>query len=235
MRQRLEKVRDQGGGVPGVIGVFFAELGAHPLFFHAELDPEREEEESEGEESAHLGDGDGHAEESGQNAGVDGMADQGVGTGGDQFVVLLDGDGAAPVAAEVLARPDGEEKAGDGDGCSQPEGPKASRPELEVEPGQRDARCGEEDDHDEEDEEAQDARGGWFEALGGLGIDGFDLPVEEKDNPDYGEEGFVEPEHTGLRVLTVFTQVRKGKFRDRRCFATRGPIERGRSTQLKAE
>ena len=40
---------------------------------------------------------------------------------GDQLVALLNGDGAAAVAAEVLARPDGEEKAGDGDGGSQPE------------------------------------------------------------------------------------------------------------------
>jgi hypothetical protein len=120
-----------------------------------------------------LGDGNRHAKETGQTPGVDGVTDHGIGTGGDQLVALLNGDGAAPVSAEVLARRDSEEKAGDGDGSSQPEGPKANRPELEVKPSQRDASCREEDDHDQEDEDAQDARGSRLEALGGFGIGGF--------------------------------------------------------------
>jgi len=161
-------------------GIRLAELGTHPLFLHAELDPEREEDENANDGPAHLGDGNRHAEESGQNTGVDGVADHGIGTGGDQLMALLNGDGAAPIAAEVLARPDSEEKAGDGDGSSQPKGPKAIRPELEVKPSQRDASCREEDDRDQEDEDAQDARGSRLEALGGFGMDGFDLPVEEE-------------------------------------------------------
>jgi hypothetical protein len=83
---------------------------------------------------------------------IDGVADHGVGAGSDQLVALLNGDGAAPVPAEVLARPDGEQKARDSDGSSQPEGPKASRPELEVKPEERDASCRAEDDRDQEDE-----------------------------------------------------------------------------------
>ena len=122
-------------------GIRLAELGTHPLFLHAELDPEHEKDQNEGDESAHLGDGNRHAKETGQNAGVDGVTDHGIGTGGDQLVALLNGDGAAPVSAEVLARPDSEEKASDGDGSSQPEGPKAKRPELEIKQGQRDASC----------------------------------------------------------------------------------------------
>ena len=167
-RRRSEEVRHQGGGLTGIGGIRLPKLGTHPLLLHAELDPEHEEDEDENDEPAHLGDGNRHAKEPGQNAGVDGVTDHGIGAGGDQLVALLNGDGAAPVAAEVLARPDGEEKAGDGDGSSQPEGPKASRPELEVKPGQRDASCREEDDRDQEDEGAQDARGGaardagWF-------------------------------------------------------------------------
>jgi hypothetical protein len=51
----------------------------------------------------------------GQNASVDGVTDHCIGPGGDQLVTLLNRDGAAPVAAEVLSRPDGEEKAGDHD------------------------------------------------------------------------------------------------------------------------
>src|ERR1700732_1555165 len=118
-----------------------AELGTHPLFLDAELDPEREEEENENDKPAHLGEGNRGAKEPGQSAGIDGVTDHGIGTSGDQLVALLNGDGAAPVSAEVLARPYGEQKAGDGDCSSQPEGPKANLPELEVKPGQRDASC----------------------------------------------------------------------------------------------
>ncbi len=146
-------------------GIRFAELGTHPLFLHAELDPKHEKDENEGDEPAHLGDGNRRAKETGQDAGVYGVTDDGIGVGGDQLVALLNSDGAAPVSAEVLARPDSEEKSGDGDGSSQPEGPKALRPELVVKPSQRDASCREEDDRDQEDEDAQDARGGRLEAL----------------------------------------------------------------------
>ncbi|MGB2589395.1 MAG: hypothetical protein WAJ96_02010 [Candidatus Acidiferrum sp.] len=93
-------------------------------------------------------------------------------------MVLLNGDGAAPVAPEVLARPDGEKNSGDGDRSSQPEEPITGRPERNVKPAQRDASCREEDDRDQEDEDAEDARGCRLEALSGFGIDGFDLPVD---------------------------------------------------------
>jgi hypothetical protein len=43
------------------------------------------------------------------------VAHDGVRTGDDQLVILLNGDGAASVAAEMLTRPDGEEKAADGE------------------------------------------------------------------------------------------------------------------------
>jgi len=81
-------------------------LGTHPLFLHAELDPEHEKDENEGDDPAHLGDGNRHAKETGQNAGADGVTDHGIGTGGNQLVPLLNGDGAASISAEVLTRPD---------------------------------------------------------------------------------------------------------------------------------
>src|SRR5271170_43716 len=212
--QRSEEVRHQGSGLTSIGGIRLAELGTHPLFLHAELDPEGEEDENENDEPAHLGDGNRHAKETGQNAGVDGVTDYGIGTGGDQLVALLNGHGAAPVAAEVLARPDSEQKAGNGDGSSQPEGQIANRPQLLVKPGQRDASCREEDDRDQENEHAQDAGGSRLEALGGFGIGGFDLPVEKKENPDHRKERFVEPEHSG--PPKAFTQVSKGKFQGTR-------------------
>jgi hypothetical protein len=70
--QRSEGVRHQGSGLMSIGGISLAELGAHPLFLHSELDPEREEEENENDEPAHLGEGNRGAKEPGQNAGVDG-------------------------------------------------------------------------------------------------------------------------------------------------------------------
>jgi hypothetical protein len=60
------------------------------------------------------------------------MTDQGIGSGGDQLVDQLNGYGAAPVAGEVLARPDGEEKADDGKNSPNRKGPDARWPELAV-------------------------------------------------------------------------------------------------------
>src|SRR5580698_709788 len=180
-----------------------AELRTHPLLLHAELEPEREEEENESDQPAPLGEGNRGAKQPGQNAGVDGVTDHGIGTGGDQLMVLLDGDGAAPVCSEVHARPYGEEKAGDGNGCPHPEGPKARRPELEVKPGQRDAGYREEDNRDQENEDTQDARGSRLEALRGFGIGGFDLPIDKKEDPDHGKEKSIEPEHSEPRIRNV--------------------------------
>ncbi len=101
--QRSEEVRHQRCGVTSIGGIRLAKLGTHPLFLHAELDPEHDEDENESDEPSQLGDGNRHPKETGQNAGVDGVTDHGIGTGGDQLVALLNGDGAAPVAAEVLA------------------------------------------------------------------------------------------------------------------------------------
>src|SRR6516164_4014036 len=159
----------------GISGVWFPKPGAHPLLLNSELDPEDEEDEDENDKSAHLGEGDRGTKEPGQNAGVDGVTDHCIGPGSDQLVALLNRDGAAPVAAEVLSRPDGEEKAGDHDGSSQPEGPKPSRPGLKIEPAQRDARCREQDDRDQESEGAQDARSNGLQTSRGFRIDGFGL------------------------------------------------------------
>ncbi len=45
--RRSEEVWYEGGGVMSVGGIDLAELGTHKHFFPAELEPEREEEESE--------------------------------------------------------------------------------------------------------------------------------------------------------------------------------------------
>src|SRR5215475_11780530 len=102
----------------GIDGVCFPKLRAHPLLLHAELEPKHEEDKNERDKSAHLGESDRGSKEPGQNAGVDGVTDHCIGPGGDQLVALLNRDGAAPVAAQVLSPPAGEEKAGDYAGSS---------------------------------------------------------------------------------------------------------------------
>src|SRR4029077_16677479 len=125
----------------GIGGIRLSKLGAHPLLLRAKLGPEHDEYYDETEDPAHLGERKRGAKKPGQNAGVDGATDHGIWACGNQLVALLNVYGAAPVAGEVLARPHGEEKADDGNGSSNPKGPDARRPELAVEPGQRDASC----------------------------------------------------------------------------------------------
>jgi hypothetical protein len=86
--------------VTSIGGIRFAELATHPLFLHAELDPEREEDENENDEPAHLGDRNRHAKKPCQNAGVDGVTDHAIGTGSNQLVALLNCDGARKSARE---------------------------------------------------------------------------------------------------------------------------------------
>ena len=181
----------------GISGIRLPKLGTHPLLLRAKLSPEHDEYQDETDDPAHLGERNRGAKKPGQNAGVDGVTDQGIGAGRNQFVALLNGYGAAPVAGEVTARPDGEEKAADGNSSSNPKGPDARRPELAVEPGQRDASCREEDNHDQEDNGPQDARGGRLAALGGFCTGGLDPPIDKKSDPHHGKERFIELEHSG--------------------------------------
>ena len=181
----------------GIGGVSFPKLGAHPLLLHTELAPEYEEDEDENDKPAHLGEGDRGAKEPSQDAGVDWVTDLGIWPGADQLVSLLDCDGAAPIAAQVLSRPDREKKAGDHDGSSQPERPKPNRPDLKIEPAQRNAYRREQDNRDQEDDDAQDTGGYRLDTSVGFRVDGFDLPVDGERDPENWKETFVEPEHTG--------------------------------------
>ena len=134
----------------GIADIRVPKLGTHPLLLGAKLGPQHDEYQDETDDPAHLRERNRGAKKPGQNAGVDGMTDQGIGAAGNQLVALLNGYGAAPVAGEVLARPSGEDEAHDSNSSSNPKGPDARRPELPIEPGQRDARYREEHDHEQE-------------------------------------------------------------------------------------
>jgi hypothetical protein len=73
----------------GIGSIRLPKLGAPPLLLHAELDPEHEEDEDENDEPAHLGNCNRDAKKPGQNAGVDWVTDDGIGTGGNQLVAML--------------------------------------------------------------------------------------------------------------------------------------------------
>jgi hypothetical protein len=51
--QRSEEVRYQGSRLMSIAVIRLAKLGTHPLFLHAELNPEREEDENENDEPTH--------------------------------------------------------------------------------------------------------------------------------------------------------------------------------------
>src|SRR5580704_6409611 len=217
----------------GIGSIRLPKLRTHPLLLYAELGPEPEEQQDETDNPAHLGKRNRGAKKPGQNAGVDGVTDQGIGAGGNQLVALLNSYGVAPVAAEVMACPDGEEKADDGNSSSNPKRPDARRPELAVEPRQRDASCRQEDDHDQEGERPQDLRGGGLEALVGFGIGGLDSPIENKSDPHHGKERFIEPEHSGppgvvgvLKLFALSTWASKAEFHGERRFAASRGLRR---------
>src|SRR5215471_3019697 len=98
----------------GIGGIGFSKLGTHPVLLHPKLGPEHEKYQDETDNPAHLGESNRGTKKPAQNAGIDGVTDESIGAGGNQLVVLLNGYGVAPIPAEVLARPDGEEKAADG-------------------------------------------------------------------------------------------------------------------------
>src|SRR5215469_2274603 len=123
----------------GIGGIRVPKLGPHPILLGPELGPEHEKYQDETDNPAHLGESNRGTKKPGQNACVDGVTDESVRAGGNQLVVLLNGYRVAPVPAEVLARPDGEEKAADGHSGPNHKGRETRRPELAVQPRQRDA------------------------------------------------------------------------------------------------
>ena len=60
-------------------------------------------------------------------------------------------------------------------------------------------------------EGAQDARGDGLQTLGGSRIDGFDLPVDKKGDPENGKERFIKPEHAGPPGAEDVTQPGQGE------------------------
>src|SRR5262245_58267884 len=123
-------MRDKCRNALCVVLVGDTELLSHPLLLDMQLSPERPEGQSNGHDAAPFGARERGTDKCEQQPGVDGMAHEPVRSRGDQLVVLLDCDRATPIAAKVYACLHREEKAGQSERRTDPEGPKADRHEV---------------------------------------------------------------------------------------------------------
>lgn len=179
-----------------VCAVGLGEVFEESAFFLVEFDGEANEGQGHTESAAVAGhEGEEGTEDGQQDAGVNRVARDGIGAGLDDFVVFLDGDEAAPVAAQVAAGPDGPAQAGGGE-----EGAEGFRAggwgeDVAFEVGEM-ARDDDADDDEDEEDGPFDGRlavDAFFDVLGGNDPDNEPAEPHEIDN----DESCVEvPSHT---------------------------------------
>src|SRR4029079_9531246 len=105
--------RDDRCNLGPVRGVFGAEHLAHPFFLAAQLHEKGCREEYKPDQRPPFTDEKRRPGNGDEEAGIDGMAYQGVRTGADERVIALYRDARAPVGTEMNARPDREGEADD--------------------------------------------------------------------------------------------------------------------------
>src|SRR5208282_6044828 len=135
-RASAADARDQGRHFRPIASIFFGKAFAHEALFDAQFEQQRTGKQCEGQQAAPLAKRDGGAQDRQQQAGINRMADQAVRAGAYKLVILLDSDRAAPVAAKIMACPNGKSDAGGNH--DQPEPIRAHRrwQKTLVEPGQ---------------------------------------------------------------------------------------------------
>ena len=106
---QLEQERDQRPCVAPVSLVIGAECFGHGPFFHANFPPVRQRHNGQRDRRVNLPRHDGGAEIHSEHRSVNGMAHEPVRTSPDQLVPCGNSDFAAPIAAKMPSRPDGEE------------------------------------------------------------------------------------------------------------------------------
>src|SRR5258708_9693498 len=104
----LEQIGNEGGDFSTILGVALTKGFAQPALLQLELSPKRGKDEHHREQSAPLAARDRRTHEGDQDARIDWMAYQTVGSATHELVVLLDRDRAAPVLSQKDSRPDGE-------------------------------------------------------------------------------------------------------------------------------
>lgn len=110
--KRVERILkdegDQSADVSGVTTILVAEALDHEMLFGGYFHPARGNADEHCEKAAHEAVLKSRAHETCDHAGVNGVADDAIGTAHDERVVLLDGWGGAPVFAESETRPAAE-------------------------------------------------------------------------------------------------------------------------------
>lgn len=87
-------------------------MPAQPFLLPLQLAPERDEDNGNGEQAAPSPNHDRAAQEEQQEASVDGVPNKAVGAALDQFVIVLELDGGAPVAAQECTGMDAQRGSG---------------------------------------------------------------------------------------------------------------------------
>ena len=118
---------------------FLAEKGFLAAGFYIKGKPD----DNHGEERADFAESDGGAKKREQNAGVNGMANHSVGAGTDELVPFLERDNAAPVCAEMPARPKRDADSGGGQQNAKPFAEGASGKKAIAQPAVVSLRPGE--------------------------------------------------------------------------------------------
>src|SRR5208282_4331154 len=110
-----------------------SKLSREQRFFPPGLPCEASEPYRKGDERAVAANGQRRSRQRQQNAGVDGMADVGVGSRADQFVIGFQRNASAPVPADVIPGPNRKRHTGHGEACSECTNPIAVGQEPIVE------------------------------------------------------------------------------------------------------
>src|SRR5271166_5217187 len=122
-RRLSDQIGNERRHALGVAGVGLAELPAHDGLLDRKLAPERRASEDDGERAPPLPQRQSVSDEGDENAGVDWMADESVGTGDDELMIALERDVGAPVVGDPYPRPNGEGDAREGQRRADPHHP----------------------------------------------------------------------------------------------------------------
>jgi hypothetical protein len=103
----------------------FTEIRCEEGLFFSRLSIETKEDDGESEQSTIFAYGERCPNYTYQHTGVNRMANVLIRSGADNLMSLLDGDCRAPIFAQVPARPDGEQNAGESYCAAQPRDPES--------------------------------------------------------------------------------------------------------------
>lgn len=165
----------------GEIGTeFLAEEG----FFAAGLYVEGEPNNSHGKQPADCAESDGGPQKCKQDSSVDGMSNRAVGTGANELVAFFEGDDAAPIGAEMPARPESYADSGGGEENTKPfaEGPRGK--EAMVQPTIERLRLIKEIKTNEKRKRVSETLKNGFALLGFLAFERGYEPIDAEEKPE---------------------------------------------------